>query len=87
MFPNPNIFNKNSDRGGVFYKARGRRLKILDTMLEDTKGTKYIRDVLCTKVKNILYFEPRVVGKDGRKNIREYLIDLIIVLRQQRAPK
>jgi hypothetical protein len=39
---------------------------MLDTMWEDTK--KYIGDFTCTMVENIL-FEPKVVGKHGRKDI------------------
>jgi hypothetical protein len=49
-------------------------------MLEDIKGTKYIRDILSTEVKNILYFfEPRVVGKHGRKNVKGYLKDFFFL--------
>jgi hypothetical protein len=35
----------------------------------------------------LYFFEPRVVGKHGRKNIRGYFKNLNSFLRQQRAPK
>jgi hypothetical protein len=44
-------------------------LKALHTMSKDTKGIKkYIGDARGIKVKNILYFKQRFVGKHGREH-------------------
>jgi len=61
-----NIKNFFSGNGGL---AKGWGLKALHTMSKDTKGIKkYIGDVRGIKVKNILYFKQRFVGKHDRKH-------------------